>query len=400
MSTSPSEPIAQTARSNANQGSILTLGVDTAFVRAALLENIGGQHRLAAWQHQPYRGDVGVADQCATLLQKLGDQIGRTLLDRARGVPWLTEADPIRRPPLAQVAVAASPHAAVRVWLVGLSLHNSIAAARQVLGSCPAQVVGITRYDAELTVNTLLDALAISHPDMLVVVGGYDGSSAANLQPLLDLCRIVGNALARTAPAHQPGVVYAGSRALADAAVNILQTSLGSTVENVENVHPAPDLIQRNGLAQVVNDFFTRLCRRADGMRELGRWVTSPGRLLAQEAAFSRLVRTWAELQQLPELHGLYAGPTWSLHVWVQQGQTGAQWRYVEPGKRPPELASWPPLQLVCGQWPVEIWPLPDRFWWDRSGMTPMVAAVGQVAPQAMVQVLQTDLLPTLRERV
>ena len=32
--------------------------------------------------------------------------------------------------------------------------------------------------------------------------------------------------------------------------------------------------------------------------------------------------------------------------------------------------------------------------------MAPMIAAVGLVAPQAMVQVLQTDLLPLMRERV
>lgn len=396
MSATTSEP-GQPSGYGTEQGTILALGVDTAVVRAALLENVGGHYRLAAWQNQPFRAEVGVVDQCAALLRTLGDQQGRLLLDRARGVPWLSAEDPIRRPPLAQVTATASPRAGVRVWLVGLAPHNSISAARQVLGSCPAQVVGVTRYAADLTVNALLDALAIGQPDMIVVVGGYDDGAATDMQPLLDLCRLVGSALARTAPAHQPGVVFAGSRRVAAQAVEILQGSLGGAVENVENVHPTPEFIQRNGLAQAVNNYFARLCRRVDGMRELGRWVTSPGRLLAQEAAFSRLVRVWAELQQLPELHGLYTGPTWLLHVWVQQGQSSARWRYVEPGKRPAEFAEWPPLQFVCGQWPVELWPLPSRFWWDRSGMAPMIAAVGQVAPQAMVQVLQTDLLPLLR---
>jgi hypothetical protein len=399
MSTATSEPIQQSGFGSADQGTILALGVDTAVVRAALLENVGGRYRLAAWQNQPLRAEVGVVDQCAALLRTLGDQQGRLLLDRARGVPWLSAEDPIRRPPLAQVTATASPRTGVRVWLVGLAPNNSISAARQVLGSCPAQVCGVTRYAANLTVSVLLDALAIGQPDMIVVVGGYDDGAATDMQPLLDLCRLVGSALARTAPAHQPAVVFAGSRRIAAQAVEILQGNLGGTVENVENVHPAPDIIQRSGLAQAVNSYFARLCRRVDGMRELGRWVTSPGRLLAQEAAFSRLVRTWAELQQLPELHGLYTGPTWWLHVWVQQGQRSARWRYVESGKRPAEFADWPPLQFVCGQWPVALWPLPSRFWWDRSGMAPMIAAVGQVAPQAMVQVLQTDLLPLMRAR-
>lgn len=385
------------AAGETGQGTLLALGVDVAMVRAALLENVGGHYRLAAWQMQPFRAAVGVADQCAALLRTLGEQQGRLLLDRTRGAPWLQSDDPIRRPPLAQVAVAASPRAGVRVWLLGLA-RPSIEAARLVLGDCPAQVVGVTRYATDLTVHALLDGLAIGQPDMLAVVGGYD-DGAADLQPLLDLCRTVGNALARTAPAHRPGIVFAGSRGVAAQAAAILQGGSGDAVDTVENVHPAPALVQHNGLAQAVNNHFARLCRRVDGMRELGRWVTSPGRLLAQEAAFSRLVRTWAELHQTPDLHGLYIGPTWWLHVWARPGQSGARLRYVEPGTRPAEFAGWPPLQLVSGQWPVDRWPFPARFWWDRSGMAPMVAAAGQVAPQAMVQVLQTDLLPLMRER-
>ena len=102
--------IDETAQSpGAGQGTILALGVDVALVRAALLENIGGHYRLAVWQHQPFRSDVGVADQCAALLRILGDQQGRQLLDRGHGVPWLSAADPIRRPPPAHVAVTASP---------------------------------------------------------------------------------------------------------------------------------------------------------------------------------------------------------------------------------------------------------------------------------------------------
>jgi hypothetical protein len=56
-------------------------------------------------------------------------------------------------------------------------------------------------------------------------------------------------------------------------------------------------------------------------------------------------------------------------------------------------LDGWPPLQLVSGEWPAAFWPQPEIFWLDRSGMAPFVAAVGQMAPQAMLQVLRTDLL-------
>ncbi|MCB0147412.1 MAG: hypothetical protein KDE01_07130, partial [Caldilineaceae bacterium] len=57
------------------------------------------------------------------------------------------------------------------------------------------------------------------------------------------------------------------------------------------------------------------------------------------------------------------------------------------------ELEGWPALQLVSGEWPDALWPRPDLYWWDRSAMAPFVSAVGQIAPQAMLQVMRTELL-------
>jgi hypothetical protein len=99
------------------------------------------------------------------------------------------------------------------------------------------------------------------------------------------------------------------------------------------------------------------------------------------------------ELHGLSALHGLYCAPLWWLHVWAQRGQSGLQTRYVEPQTRPPALDDWTSLQLVSGDWPITLWPQPELFWWDRSGMAPMVATVGQSAPTAMLQTLRTDLL-------
>ncbi|MFM7585299.1 MAG: hypothetical protein ACKO9F_21580, partial [Caldilinea sp.] len=113
--------------------------------------------------------------------------------------------------------------------------------------------------------------------------------------------------------------------------------------------------------------------------------------------SFTQLVRLWMELHELPALHGLYCAPLWWLHVWATRGEPGVQIRFVEPQTRPPDAQSWPPLQLVSGEWPLALWPQPDLFWWDRSGMVPLVAAVGQSAPQAMLETLHSDLLRPYR---
>jgi hypothetical protein len=53
----------------------------------------------------------------------------------------------------------------------------------------------------------------------------------------------------------------------------------------------------------------------------------------------------------------------------------------------------------VSGDWPMELWPPPSRCWWDRQALGPVVTPIGQVAPTALLQVLQHDLLVTRRAR-
>ena len=69
---------------------------------------------------------------------------------------------------------------------LGLSLRDSLAAARQVLGSCPAHVVGATPYATDLTINGLLDTLALAQPDKLVVLG----AAAVVVVPVLLVQRV------------------------------------------------------------------------------------------------------------------------------------------------------------------------------------------------------------------
>ena len=168
-------------------------------------------------------------------------------------------------------------------------------------------------------------------------------------------------------------------------------------MEAVENVQPSPKVIERAPLAQAVVFAYWRLCRYTDGFKDISRWVTAPGHITSLETSFIQLVQVWMELHGLPTLHGLYCGPAWWLHVWATRNQQTVDLRYVEPHVRPEALAAWPPLQLVSGEWPKTLWPQPSMYWCDRSGMTPMIATIGQVAPQAMIEVLRADLFETRR---
>lgn len=374
-------------------GSILALGVELGVMRACLLEDVAGAYRVAAWHALPCRKEVSLAAIGLDLCRQLGERLGRNLLDDAGAGLRVASDDSVRVPPLQHIAIAASPRPHVRVWLAGLSLTQSMAAAYAALTGSPAHVIGYTVFGADLNTTALTDAFVTTAPDLLIIVGGFDDPDPTTHQALVELSRSLGQALSRLAPAQRPAVVYAGNRWAAPHVAEAVQSSGGGAVEAVANVQPAPGAVHKTALARACTFHYWRLSRRTAGFRELSRWMTPPGHITSQESAFAQLVQAWMELHGLPSLHGLYCAPAWWLHVWAQRGQAGLNMYYCEPQTRPAVLGDWPSLQLVSGEWPVAFWPQPEIYWLDRSGMTPFVAAVGQVAPQAMLQVLRTDLL-------
>ena len=373
--------------------SVLSLGFDSASMRACLLEMVNGRFRLAAWSNTALQPNVALDTQAGGLLQHLGDRLHRTLWNGDEGAPFVLSDEPISRPPLDQIAVVASPRDRVRVWLAGLTATQSIAAAEEALGGGPAEIVGQTLHSADLQIGRLAAVLARIEIDLIVLVGGYDYPGSEGLQPLYELSRVFAAVLARTPPPQRPQILFAGNRWAAAGVAEIFQAEGAGTIEVVENVRPAPGVLHGGGLIQAVNFAYWRLCRRSEGMREISRWVTAPGHISSIESSFAQLVQVWFEQNGLPDLHALYCGPAWWLHVAARQDQQGLDMRYVAPNSRPDDLDGWPLLRLVSGEWPNQLWPRPAGSWWDRGALAPLVAAVGQVSPQAMLQVLRADIL-------
>lgn len=388
---------AETAAHQKVTGALLTFGITLDKVTLCLLENISGHYRLAAWDTLARDAGVPPSHQCPLLCQRLGERLGRPLWDAATNGPFLHSADPISQPALEHVAIGLSPRPRMRIWLVGLSDGGSIAAARRALASAPLQLVGVTTLTPTLTSTHLMTLLSEAHPEALVLVGGYDTPAPETQTWVLHLAQLVGQALERLSPGQRPAVFYAGNRycaASVEAGLRTMNGPLQFTI--LANVQPTAGLTQPAALGVALSDYFWRLCQQMPGIHQVTQWVTLPGRLLNLEAAFAQLVQVWMTYQRLPMLHGLYCTPHWWLHVWAHEAE-GVQLRFVKPGTRPPELADWPPLQLVSGDWPMELWPPANRCWWDRRGLGPLITPVGQVAPMALLQVLQHDLLAPRR---
>lgn len=373
---------------------LLALSAELAGTRACLIEPVAGVHRLVGWLNLARSGETMLPLQVAETCRRLGVRLGSALWDEELSMPFMRSINPVRYPPVQQVSATVSARAPLRVFLAVLTQNLTGAAVRAAVSAAPAVVVGEAIYDAELDVGNLATMLTNSQPDVIVVAGGFDRAGAATHAALLALCRMVSYAVARLPRSARPAVLFAGSVAVAGQVPPLFRTPEGSlALEMVDNVLPEPNTVRRASLARVLNYHYWRLTQRIVGFKELARWVTSPGQAVTVEISFVQMMQAWAFHRGLPWIHGLYCGPGWWLHVWTGMARQGAQVLYTEPDARPDTLNRWPPLTLVCGDWPVAFWQKPPNAWWDRRALAPVIAALGQVSPRAMMDVLEHDVL-------
>jgi hypothetical protein len=380
------------ALSHAGSGH-LAIGIEPEGVRVCLVESVSGQFRLIGWlglQRDPaMETPLLIANAC----RRFGQRIGRTLWNEQRQTPLIESDDPLRYPPLEQVALGLIARPRLRTWLAAVSQTPGLATLEAAVMAVPTQVVGRTTLAADLTSSSLARALAQAVPEALVVVGGYDGASARAQQPVLTLCQLLGEALAQLDVDRRPALFFAGAHeAAAQASALLSPVGAGGGVEVLPNIQPTPKQSNGRELARILTYYDWRLSERVNGYSRFSRWVTGPGQPSSLMTNFAQLTRLWLEQQGLAQLHGLYCTRTGWLHVLAERQQPGVQLCYGDPNTQPAPIQAWPPIGLVSGPWPGQPGRPARYFWWDRDGLAPIVAAIGQVAPQAMLETLVYDL--------
>jgi hypothetical protein len=369
---------------------------EVAGTRACLVEPVAGQYRAVGWINLARSPEGALPDQVAEACRRLGRRLGSVLWDEELNTPFTRTIDRVRFPPLDQVAGSLSARPPLRVIAAGLSRGGSIGAARDAVAAAPCTLAGELVYDAALDAAQVAALLEESVPDALVLTGGFDDERPAAQAAVLALGRAVAQAVARLPRSRRPLVLYAGNRAAAAHVEALFRPPDAPPFEVLENVLPEPGLRRRAALAQALSYAYWRLMQRFVGFKQVTRWVTEPGYAATVEARFVQLLEAWALRRELSGLHGVYCGPAWWLHAWVDRARGEIHLHYAAPGTRPPGVEGWPPLRFVSGEWPAP-WPRPAGAWWDPVALAPVIAGLGQTAPHALIQVLEADIVRTLR---
>ncbi len=394
---------------------ILVLGAEPQRVTAAVIEPVEEIYRLIGWQTGDLPAGTSPGQSAAALVQavnRLETQFNISLWDEEEDRPRLHTYDPALVEGVGQAVAVADLLPPLRVWMAGLSGGTSLIAGKEALAGALCDHVATYRFSPWRSTDELAAELELLHPNVILAVGGYEETDRRGQEQVLDLCRHVIDAAVKLPSEDRPLFCFAGNSQTAEAALAYWHgRTSGSEALLAVNVL-APDTGQGDAaLAKVLERYHWRRSQEMPAMRRIAAWPNHPAELRSTQWAFVQAVRLWSRRHRLPSLHGLYAAADRWLHVWTsapsingdrrgpdlsseQFAPGGGQVRIccVRPGERPDYLADWPPLRLVSGPWP-EHWPRPSSHWWDPLGLVPVVAGAGQVAPEASLQVLSSDIL-------
>ena len=382
--------------SGVQSSSILALSADTTYAVAALLEPVAGSYRLIAWESVAPSpdNDAPVSHALRAASHSLGQRLERRLWNDSQDMPQMDGPDSPLGLGLSQVVAAVDPLPPLRVWIGGLTGHESLAAAQTALDATVCHTVAVYRFGMGGGPARLAADLTAARPDLAVLVGGYDRPEVSARNAVLELCEEVTRALDSLPSDQRPALYFAGNRWAASNALDLWSRLPGGlTADAVENVAPAPGIHRATSLAVAASRLYWRRCRATAAVQRIAGWITPPSEVRSVSWSFAQAVRLWRQIHNLPALHGLFcAGSLW-IHVCATDGEDGVRLRFVRPHTRPSVLNKWPPLGLVSGPWPEAIWPRRHTRWWDPRGLMPTVANVGQIDPLIAYQILTQDLL-------
>lgn len=395
--------------------SILALAAEPQRAAAVLIEPVEEVFRMVAWQTEELSDQAG-PDSCTQALvraiSRLESQFSIRLWDKKRERPNTHAFSPSVVDGVGQAFVVADLLPPPRVWMAGLSGGGSLAAGEAVLAGALCDPVATYLPSPYHSASALAEELQLLRPEVILIVGGYEQPDQRIQEQVLALSRHVIEAAALLADEDRPQFCYAGNNASAEPVLgHWRQRVAGGSALAANNVLAAPGSGGAAALHSVLEQLHWQNSLDLPAMQRLAAWLDPHVRLSSTHWAFAQGVRMWMMWKGLPELHGLYtAGDRW-LHVWAEemsdQGGEGLRIRCVRPGERPEVLAGWPAIRLVSGDLPAG-WPRPSRpdsvansgrassqpaFWWDPLGLVPVVAGIGQSAPEAALQVLAADIL-------
>lgn len=262
--------------------SILFTDVGAAATKVGLVDLVAGRYRIVGSTRTMSTGEAPYQDIMVGVRQgimQLQALTGRRLLDGQNALIKPARASGDGVDAFAAVTSTALP---LHTVVIGLSRDYSVTGAQRAVNSTYAVVDHTIAVDEESGrwgttaqegraggASDSVEKLAMSTPDIIVMVGGIDGGAVAPLREMANIVAAVGSAMD---PSQRPLVIFAGNRqARGDVAERI-----GSImqVHMVDNVLPALDRLNPGPLQTEIETLYRqRQMETIPGFDRLTAWA-------------------------------------------------------------------------------------------------------------------------------
>jgi len=269
--------------------SILAVDFGSVNTRAVLIEQVDGEYQLVARAQTRTTDGFPVEDLTVGLdrvLRELSALTGRTFTGITGTIVMPENADRVGVDTFVATASLGQP---MRTVIIGLVPNVSVESGKRAAASTYAKVIATIDLEDGRSEEERLNTLLLSHPDVVLVVGGVEGGAAESVAEILSLVKL---AVTLTDQPSRPSVIYAGNSRIS-AQVKDAFTGL-TDIFIAPNVRPTLDSEQLEGAqAQFANAFDVYKERRTRDFVNIAGMTTNGVMPTAQ--AYSTITRYLGE---------------------------------------------------------------------------------------------------------
>jgi hypothetical protein len=337
------------ANSIVDAQSVLVIDLGSVNTRALLFDIVEGEYHFIAVGNStttleaPFR-DVREGIHLAIL--KLQEITGRIFVgeDTQLILPAQPNGSGVDR--LALVFTAGPE---LHIVAVGLLNEVSMESLQRLAGAAYGRVVESVGLNDRRRMETQLDAIVRSGPDLLLLAGGTDGGASRSVVRQVELVNLVCRILPND---RRPEILYVGNQVLAAKIKEILDKFASTSI--APNIRPSIDVEDINPAMGALSQVLTRLrTRKLGGMDTYLSSLSTPA--LPATAGMGHIIRFLSGIYDPKTVLAVDVGASWTTLVTAQHGALstnvfpygmGSGITNLLQQTRIEEIAQWLPIHI------------------------------------------------------
>lgn len=374
--------------------SVLVIDLGSVNTRAMLFDVVENQYHFIAVGSSPTTLEApfrDVREGIHLAILKLQEITGRILAgeDTQLIIPAQPNGTGIDR-----LALIYSAGPELHIVTAGLLNEVSMESLQRLAGAAYGKVVESVNLNDRRRMETQLDAILRSGPDLIMLAGGTDGGASRSVGKQIELVSLVCRILPFD---RRPEILYMGNQVLA-AKIKEALVKLAPTT-TAPNIRPSVDIEDINPASGALSQVLTRLrARKIGGMESYLSSLSAPA--LPISAAMGHIVRFLSGINDPKSVLALDVGAAWTTLVTAQHGALSTNVSAYGMGYGIPSLLQHSKVEEIAQWLPIHI-PLPtvrDYLWQKALNPANIPMSVEALAiEQALArQIIRTTLQSAL----